>query len=719
MDTPLHSWDDRSTHDMTIQRIAPELVGCVLARVRILAGLLMLAAAAHAGDATHTDAATIGDSNWPSFGRTASEDHYSPLTQVNDGTLNRLRLAWSMDLPPGNSVSAPVEVDGTLYVATGYSILRAIVAATGKVLWTYDPKAPEAAGRKLRQGWGIRGLAYSNGKIYVGTHDGRLIGVDAKTGKLLWSVLTVDPDDVRFISGAPRAFNNKVVIGHGGADVGSIRGYVDCYDGETGKRLWRFYTVPGNPADGFENKAMAMAAKTWFGQWWTYGGGGTVWNSITYDPEFNTFYLGVGNGAPWNRKIRSAGQGDNLFLASVVAVDADTGAYKWHYQESPGESWDYNASMDLELATLTIDGKPRKVLMTAPKDGFFYVIDRTDGKLISAEPFAKVTWASKIDVATGRPVELPNIRYENGETTIWPGAVGAHSWQPMSFNPKTGLVYLPTIELPGGYNDKGIDPKTWKRTPGNAVDNGVVPSFTPTLPGAGTSYLQAWDPVHQRQVWKVATPSFWNGGTLTTAGNLVFQGQIDSKFNAYAADTGKLLWSYDAGAAVIAPPISYAVGGTQYITVLSGNDTSGSAFALLYQQYGIGYRTQKRRILTFMLDGTANLPPTPPPPAFVAAVDPEFHADEAAATRGMMTYNLHCAVCHGVAVVGGGHAPDLRASPIPSAREAFYHVVHGGSLVANGMPRFEEFPDDKLEDLREFIRTAAHDSATQGTAQTH
>jgi quinohemoprotein ethanol dehydrogenase len=649
-----------------------------------------------------------GDSNWESFGRTASEDHYSPLTEINQETVSRLRLAWWLDLPPGNSVSAPVEVDGTLYVATGYSIVRAIAAGTGKLLWTYDPKAPEAAGRKLRQGWGIRGLAYSKGKIYVGTHDGRLLALDAKRGTLLWSVLTVDPDDVRFISGAPRAFNNKVVIGHGGADVGSIRGYVDCYDGETGKRLWRFYTVPGNPAAGFENDAMAMAAKTWFGPWWTYGGGGTVWNSITYDPEFNTFYLGVGNGAPWNRKIRSAGQGDNLFLASVVAVDADTGAYKWHYQENPGESWDYNASMDLELATLTIDGKPRKVLMTAPKNGFFYVIDRTDGKLVSAEPFAKVTWASKIDIATGRPVELPNIRYENGETTIWPGAVGAHSWQPMSFNEKTGLVYLPTIELPGGYNDKGIDPKTWKRTPGNAVDNGVVPSFTPTLPGAGTSYLQAWDPVHQRQVWKVSTPSFWNGGTMTTAGDLVFQGQIDSKFNAYAADSGKLVWVYDAGAAVIAPPISYRVGSTQYITVLSGNDTSGSAFGLLYRQYGIGYRTQKRRVLTFMLDGSATLPPTPPPPAFVAAADPGFHADEAAAARGMMTYNLHCAVCHGVAVVGGGHAPDLRASPIPTARAAFDSVVHGGSLVANGMPRFEEFSADKLADLREFIRTEAH-----------
>ena len=254
------------------------------------------------------------NNNWESFGRSASEDHYSPLKEINSDTVKTLGLAWWLDLPPGNSVSAPVEVDGTLYLATGYSVLRAVVAATGQVLWTYDPKAPESAGRKLRQGWGIRGLAYSSGRLYVGTQDGRLIAVDAKTGKLAWSVLTMDPNDVRFISGPPRAFNDKVVIGHGGADVGSIRGYVDCYEARTGKRLWRFYTVPGNPADGFENKAMAMAAKTWHGEWWKYGGGGTVWNSMTYDPDFNVFYLGVGNGAPWNRKIRSAGQGDNLFL---------------------------------------------------------------------------------------------------------------------------------------------------------------------------------------------------------------------------------------------------------------------------------------------------------------------------------------------------------------------------------------------------------------------
>ena len=676
-----------------------------------LLALTLGAARSHAASSMSNLDMGMKPGNWESFGRTAGEDHYSPLTQISDTTIRALKLAWYVDLPPGNTVSGPVEVDGTLYIATGYSIVRALDSVTGRIKWTYDPKAPEAAGRKLRQGWGIRGLAYSKGRLFIATHDGRLQALDANTGRVLWSALTVDPNDVRFISGAPRAFDNRVLIGHGGADVGSIRGYVDCYDGVSGKHLWRFYTVPGNPADGFENEAMKMAAKTWFGTWWEKGGGGTVWNSITYDPDFNAFYLGVGNGAPWNRKVRSEGKGDNLFLASVVAVDADTGAYRWHYQENPGESWDYNASMDMELATLTIEGKPRKVLMTAPKDGFFYVIDRTDGKLISAQPFAKVNWASKIDIATGRPVEMPNIRYENGETTMWPGPVGAHSWMPMSFNEKTGLVYLPTIELPAGYNDTTIDPKTWKRTPGNAVDGAVVPSFTPNLPGAGTSYLQAWDPVRQRAAWRVPNPSFWNGGTMTTAGNLVFQGQIDSKFNAYTADTGHLVWTFDAGAAVIAPPISYSVGDKQYVTVMSGNDTSGAAFGLLFKQYGIDYRTQRRRVLTFALGGTAKLPPSTPIAAFVPAVDAEYRTNDASATRGALKYAQYCAVCHGVAVIAGGHAPDLRSSAMPLSDTAFKTVVQEGTLIHNGMPRFEEFTDEESTDIRQYIRSEAHAAA--------
>jgi quinohemoprotein ethanol dehydrogenase len=644
--------------------------------------------------------------DWPAFGRTYGEQHYSPLTAITDGTVQRLGLAWSMDLPLGNSATGPLAVGGIIYFASGYSLVHAVDAVTGKLLWKFDPKAPEASGQKLRQGWGSRGIAYWNGKIYTGTQDGRLIAIDAKTGTELWSAMTVGKDDVRFISGPPRVFDGKVIIGHGGADVGSIRGYVTTYDAETGKQLWRFHIVPGNPADGFENKAMEMAAKTWSGEWWKYGGGGTVWNAMTYDREFDTIYLGTGNGSPWNHKIRSEGKGDNLFLSSVVALDAKTGEYKWHYQINPGETWDYNASMDMAVAEIAIDGKPRKVLMTAPKNGFFYVIDRTNGKLISAEPFAKVTWASHIDLKTGRPVELPGVRYENAAATVRPGPVGAHSWLPMSYSAQSGLAYIPAIELVTTYDDAGIDADSWKRRDGAALDYAVNPaiSIDPDMPQQ--SALVAWNPVTQKEAWRIPTPGHFNGGTMATAGNLVFQGQADSKFNAYDARTGKLLWSFLAGAPVIAPPITYMAGGKQYVTVLTGMGTSGAFFGPLLRQFGIDYRHQRRRVLTFVLDGKHQIPPTPP---FVPTPldDPDFVVDTAAADRGALLYNTQCVVCHGGEAIAGGAAPDLRMSGVILSPETFDSVVRGGMLVPAGMPQFGEYSDANLADIRQYLRTKA------------
>lgn len=655
--------------------------------------------------ASDVDASTDPD-NWTGFGRTAGEQHFSPLTEIDSGNVERLGLAWSMDLPQQNSVSAPLAIDGILYTATGYSVVRAIDAETGKLLWEHDTGAAEAAGRKLRQGWGIRGLAYGDKRLYVGTHDGRLVALDPATGNEVWSQRTLPIDNASFISGPPRYFNGKVIIGFGGGDVSDVRGYVTTYDAKTGNQLWRFHTVPGNPADGFENEAMEMAAKTWAGDWWKYGGGGTVWNAMTYDPTSNTMLIGVGNGSPWNHKVRSMGTGDNLFLASVVALDADTGAYKWHYQVNPGESWDYNAAMDMQLADLTIDGKLRKVMMTAPKNGFFYVIDRTNGKLISAKPFVKVTWAKSIDLKTGRPIEDPDARYPDGKTfTMWPGPVGAHTWLPMAFNPRSGLVYIPAIEMATSYNDVGITHENWKRAPGSAVDGAAIPNFVvkDAGPTNATSSLMAWDPVNQRMAWKVPTPGPWNGGIMTTAGNLVFQGRIDGQFNAYGADDGKLLWSFAAQAPVTAPPISYRVKGKQYVTVITGMGTSGAAFGALLP-VSIDYRTQARRILTFVLDGKQTLPKAVVTP-LTPMEDPDFVANTAAEARGMMTFALHCAVCHGVDVIAAGQAPDLRASPIPFDSAAFTAVVKEGALVANGMPRFEEFSASQMDDLRQYLRS--------------
>lgn len=646
--------------------------------------------------------------DWPGFGRTYGEQHYSPLDQVNLDTVGRLGLVWSLDLPPGNPATGPIVIDGILYFASGYSVAHAVDVRTGKLLWKYDPKAPEASGHKLRQGWGSRGIAYWNGKIYIATHDGRLIALDAKTGQPVWTAMTMGKDDQRFISGPPRAFDGMVIIGNGGADEAAIRGYATAYDAETGEQKWRFYTVPGDPARGFENEAMAMAAKTWSGKWWQYGGGGTVWNAITYDEESDTIYLGTGNGSPWNHKIRSEGKGDNLFLCSIVAVDAKTGAYKWHYQINPGESWDFNASMDMQLAELAIDGQPRKVLMTAPKNGFFYVIDRTNGKLISAKPFVSTTWAKSIDLKTGRPVEEPNIRYEVGPTTMRPTPVGAHSWTPMAFSPKAGLTYIPVIDLEVTFDDSGIAPKNWERMPGMALDYGVRPDIRPPAGAPSLSYLVAWNPVTQEEAWRIPTPGHFNGGVMATGGGLVFQGHPDSSFSAYDGKTGRRVWNFNAEAPVVAPPISYTADGRQYVTVIAGMGTSAGLFGPLLEKFGIDYRTQARRVLTFALDGNGTLPPSR---RYVpkAVDDPDFRPNPTLTKAGERTFNARCSVCHGGNAVAGGTAPDLRTSGAILSPETLSAILRDGMLVPNGMPHFKEMTAEEREAVRHYLRQRADD----------
>lgn len=655
---------------------------------------------------------SAGD-NWAAFGGTYGEQHFSPLGEINRETVGRLGLVWSYDLPPGNPMSGPIAVNGVLYTATGYSVVRAFDAASGKLLWTYDPKAPQAAGVKLRQGWGIRGLAYWNGKVIVGTQDGRLIAVDAAKGTEVWSVLTVGKDDYRFISGAPRVFDGKVIIGHGGADSGDTRGYVTTYDAETGKELWRFYTVPGDPAKGFENKAMEMAAKTWSGQWWRYGGGGTVWNTFTYDPGTNTIFLGTGNGAPWNYNVRSEGKGDNLFLCSVVALDADTGEYKWHYQFNPGESWDYNASMDMQLADLSIDGKVHKVLMELPKNGFFYVIDRTNGKLLSARQVAHVNWAKSIDLKTGRPIENPQVRFPGGKpASVFPGVNGAHTWLPSAYSPKAKLVYLPVSDIGFTYDVRGFGPD-WKRKPGNLFGPGLNVLFgVDDKDFKPTSALVAWDPVAGREVWREASPGGWTGGVLATGGDLVFQGDLAGKLRAFDAHTGKIVWSFDAHIPVLAPPITYRAGGRQYVTVLSGIGTSagGSQYQTPFE---IDYRSQPRRVLTFALGGAATIPAYQSPKV-TAPADPGFRADAASADRGMIVYAEHCVQCHGAYLKSAGSAPDLRGSAVPLDPDTFNQVVRQGILEEMGMPAFGELTPEELAQIRQYIRTTQNELRTTG-----
>ena len=668
-----------------------------------LLAVTVAAAPACAGSATVDDRSLAsGGSDWPGYGRAFDQQRFSPLAEINAGNVGKLGLVSWLDLPHiSNVATAPLEAHGVIYFAAGYSVVHAVDAASGKLLWTYDPKV---TGFKMRLAWGSRGLALWHDKVYVGTQDGRLVALDARRGQLVWEVDTTEPGDIRYITGAPLVYHGKVLIGQGGADFGATRGYVTAYDAESGKQLWRFYVVPGDPSKGFENEAMRMAAATWTGEWWRFGGGGTVWNAMTYDPDFNRVYLGTGNGSPWNRKIRSPGGGDNLFLSSIVALDADSGAYLWHYQTTPGESWDFNSDMDMILATLVIDGQPRKVLLQAAKNGFFYVLDRDTGKLLSAEKFAKVTWAERVDLATGRPVETANARYQSGETLIWPGSLGAHSWQPMSFDPKTGLVYIPGRDVPGYYNDKGIDPKTWQMGRDGTFGVNVLTDDAP--PDAGQGWLVAWDPLRQVQAWRLALPGVISGGTMATEGGLVFQANAGGEFAAYDARSGRKLWTFDMGVGGNAPPITYSVRGRQYVSVLAGWSGQAMMLGSLSAQHGWVGREHPRRLLIFALDGKARLPPAAPPARPTPLAEPELTLDPIRVERGKKLFN-HCVSCHGLGAVAGGYAPDLRASSILTSPTALDTIVRQGTLESSGMPKFAELTTDDLEDLRHFVRSRA------------
>lgn len=681
-------------------------------RSKVVLHALLILVAVHLSAATKVvDDAAIADetnvSEWLAYGRTHSEQRFSPLTDVNTTNVANLKVDWYLDLPKDNSlVATPLVVDGILYFVGQVNVVRAVNATSGKVLWEYDPESGKHIGTKDKTGWfHNRGLSFYKGKVFAATWDGRLIALDAKTGKLIWSTRTFDLNEALYITGAPKAFKDKVLIGNGGTENGPTRGFVSAFDVETGKEAWKFYIVPGNPADGFENDTMAMAAETWKGEWWKHGGGGNAWHAFTYDAELETLYIGTGNGSPWNRKIRSPGGGDNLFLSSIVALDPDTGAYKWHYQTTPGESWDFNSNMDIILADLPINGKTIKAIIHAPKNGFFYVIDRTTGKLVSAEPFAKTTWASHINLKTGRPVEIPGARYEKGSASVTPTAAGAHSWHAMSYNPITGLAYIPTIHLSATYSDEGIDIHRWQSIP--FVGGTGVSAAGYGLP-AGMGYtgaLQAWDPVRQESVWNVPQSTHWNAGTLTTAGNLVFQGQADGHFRAYDAKTGKRLWDVDLGLGISAPPITYRIDGRQYVAILIG---IGGAEAGLggMASYGWTYGIHTRRLIAFSLQGKKDIPKQPAP-FFPVPIDiPNMKIDDVLVQQGKDLFDL-CAYCHGRGAIAAGMAPDLRASLIPLQDQLFKQVVHGGAKIARGMPAYGRLTDEHLKALQHYIRSRA------------
>ncbi|WP_207796498.1 PQQ-dependent dehydrogenase, methanol/ethanol family [Pseudohalioglobus lutimaris] len=676
----------------------------------IICSLVVFALPASAAKPVQVSAAP--DTQWRLHGNDFGEQRHSRLEQINAGNVNQLGLAWYFDMYTRRGVEAtPLMVDGTLYVSGSWSMVYALDAKTGALRWFYNPEVDRAFLAKGCCDAVNRGVAYADGKVFVGSYDGRLIALDADDGSVLWDVQTTDREQPYTITGAPRIAGNNVVIGNGGAELG-VRGYVSAYDQDSGEMSWRFYTVPGNPSDGFETPELKQAAETWTGEWWKWGGGGTVWDSMVYDPELDLLYIGVGNGSPWNQSLRSPGGGDNLFLTSIIALRPATGEYVWHYQTTPGETWDYTATQHIILADIEIGGKTRKVLMQAPKNGFFYVLDRVSGELISAEACAAMTWATGVDMKTGRPVEAEIARVFDGKNVSLPSNAGAHNWHPMSYSPQTGLVYIPSMSIPIRFLQATNERD---RMPGQGYWNtgfdrmGNVP---PDIPNLGevitqtyTAQLLAWDPIKQSARWTSEVGPIAGGGVLSTAGNLLFQGSSSGTLQAMNASTGELLWGHDTQTMVMAAPISYAIDGEQYVAVAVGFGGGAAAEAgPIVHHRDI---PNLSRVLVYKLGAKAELPPVReqkrqlPKPAPVTA-------GAEAVDHGQVLYQRHCSYCHGDGMRTGGLTPDLRYSG-QAVHDIWQDIVIGGVLKGRGMISFAPYLSEKdAEDVRQYVLSEAN-----------
>ena len=649
--------------------------------------------------------------NWLAHGGNQLAQRYSGLDQIKVDNIAQLKPAWSLDFDTQRGQEATaIVVDGIAYVTTAWSKVYAVDGRTGKALWQFDPKVNGPHAAKNCCDVVNRGAAVYQGKVYVATFDGRLIALDASTGKPVWSTATFDPNSMYAISGAPRVGAGLVFIGNSGGEFGG-RGYVSAYKADTGELAWRFYTVPGEPGkpDGAaSDDAMARIAQpTWFGQYHDYRGGGNVWNSIVFDPELDQVYLATGNGYPWVRTFRSDGKGDNLFICSVVALDAHTGAYRWHYQETPGDIWDYDSVADMILADLNIAGQARKVLMHTPKNGFFYNLDRKTGELISAQPYiAGINWTLGLDKKTGKPLDNPAARFDERKKpfTVSPGEGGGHAWNPTAFSPKTGLFYLqaydystarhvprPSFEYVKGLDNMGTYHFA-NHAPGEAA-----PSPDPKAPKP-EAHLLAWDPVNQKAAWK--TPGV-GGAVLATAGGLVFQGHsrnvVMGELTAYRADTGEQVWSHPTPNAVAGGVISYSIDGEQYILATTGQG-GGSIIA---SSPDVRAR-QVGRLVAFKLGGTAVLPPDPPPAGPPLVVNDNWSAADI--ETGKDLYLNRCARCHGLNTRSANILPDLRRSPTLASKDTWRSIVEDGALQATGMIAWKSFlPEGGAEAIRGYV----------------
>ena len=663
---------------------------------------------------------------WLSYGRDYAEQRYSPLAEITDRNVGQLGLSWFADLETARGQEAtPLMHDGVLYVTTAWSMVKAYDAKTGELKWSYDPEVPRETLVKACCDAVNRGVALYGDKVYVAALDGRLIALDQKTGKVAWTTNVVPDQENYTITGAPRVAHGMVFIGSGGAEY-RARGFIAAFDWKTGKEVWRFHTVPGNPKDGFENDAMERAAKTWGGDWWKLGGGGTVWDAITYDPKTNLVLFGTGNAEPWNpaangRDVGKNGEGDNLYTSSIVAVNADTGEYAWHFQETPEDRWDFDSDAQITLADIEIGGQPRHVALHVPKNGYFYVLDAATGEFLSGTAATTINWSTGLDPKTGKPTINPAARYEKtGELFVGlPGAGGLHSWQPMSYSPLTGYMYIPANLAAFPY----AADKKWKESAiGFQTGQDGVATAMPAdnaarqaAKDATKGELLAWNVAKGAAAWRVPYQGSWNGGTLATAGNLVFQGTSTEEFRAYAADTGKQLWSFPAQTGVIAAPMTYEIDGEQYVAILVGwGGVWDIATGVLSSDTGRPRNIS--RLLVFKLGGDKRLPPPPPMNALVLD-PPPFTGTAEQVAHGMGLYQRYCSVCHGDTAIAGALNPDLRHSGAIGDAAVIRSVVIDGALQHNGMVSFKAAlkPQD-AEAIRQYlIKRANEDKALEGS----
>ena len=638
---------------------------------------------------------------WLNHGRTYKEQRYSPLTDINKNNVNELDLAWSFKFDTARGMEAtPILHDGVLYVSTGWSHVHAIDARSGDELWHYDAKVPKSQLAKTCCGPVNRGVAIwqkdnsSPLQIFFGSLDGRLIALDAKTGKENWSVQSTPTDGNYSITGAPRIVKDMVIIGNGGGELG-VRGYITAYDVSSGEMRWRFYTVPGDRNKPQESEALKKALPTWSGEEWYKlgGGGGTVWDSIVFDPELDILYIGTGNGSPWNRDLRSPGGGDNLYLSSIVAINPDNGKYIWHYQTTPADNWDYTATQQMILAEIEINNEIRSVIMQAPKNGFFYVLDRKTGELISAEKFGHVTWATHVDMETGKPVESEFADYqENGGSYIWPSPYGAHNWQPMSYSKKTGYIYIPVQTIPAYFSgQKEVSYKVNRWNTGVNLNESRSPASwvaaKASLDALVYGELVAWDPIKQERAWTVRHPKPSNGGTLSTAGDLVFQGTWDGTFAAYDALSGDQLWQYQSDSAILAGPITYELDGEQYVAVTQGS--GGVVMLTIGEEIRKNFVNQNRLLVFKRGDFNLERLTANNTMASLESVKFEHDLDIARVKNGEYLYHNNCASCHGLDAKSNYVVPDLRYMS-EETHDNFATIVLGGSLTHKGMIGFYE-----------------------------